>query len=218
MSLRLLLLTLLVGTFTARADETKTILFLGDSITAGYGLDDPSTQAYPALIQQKINAARLPWNTINAGVSGDTTASGLRRIDWLLRRNIDIIVLALGGNDGLRGIDPTVTQENLKGIIARARARQPGVRIILAGMQMPANMGNDYTTRFREIFPAVAITEHCELIPFLLEGIGADPQFNQPDLIHPTATGQQHVAETVWKSLLPLLSASLASRRHGNDP
>lgn len=196
---------LIIGLVTLSASETKTIVCLGDSLTAGYGLPNPEAQAYPALIQDKIDAAKLPWRVVNAGISGDTTAGGLRRINWLLRQPIDILILALGGNDGLRGVDPAVTQENLIGIIERARARYPDITIILAGMQMPANLGPAYQARYREIFPAVAKAKDCELIPFLLEGVGGDPELNQPDMIHPTAEGQKRIAETVWTVLQPQL-------------
>jgi acyl-CoA thioesterase-1 len=127
------------------------------------------------------------------------------RYDWLLRQPIDILILALGGNDGLRGVDPAVTRENLIGIIERARTRYPNIEIILAGMQMPANLGPDYQTRYREVFPTVATAKDCALIPFLLEGVGGDPNLNQPDMIHPTAAGQQRIAETVWAVLRPKL-------------
>ncbi len=189
----------------ASAQESRTIVFLGDSLTAGYGLDNPSAQAYPALIQGKIDAANLNFRAVNAGLSGDTTAGGLRRINWLLRQKIDILVIALGGNDGLRGVAPKASKANLKGIIERTRAKYPEATIILAGMQMPANMGEAYRQSFRRIFPEVAAEKHTQLIPFLLEGIGGDPKFNQADLIHPTTEGQRVIAETVWSSLEPLL-------------
>jgi len=203
--MRFLFCFLLWGLATVSASENKTIICLGDSLTAGYGLPNPEAQAYPALIQEKINAANLPWRVINAGISGDTTAGGLRRINWVLRQRIDVLILALGGNDGLRGVDPAVTQENLIGIIDRARARYPDIKIILAGMQMPSNLGPDYQARYREIFPSVAKAKNCELIPFLLEGVGGDPNLNQADMIHPTAEGQERIAETVWQSLRPFL-------------
>lgn len=180
------------------------IVVLGDSITAGYGLD-PS-QAYPALLQQKIDAASLPYTVANAGVSGDTTAGGLRRIDWALGRGADVLVVALGGNDGLRGISPKQTAENLTGIIQRARAKVPGITIIVAGMQMPGNMGAEFVEQFRAVYPALAAEQKVALVPFLLEGIGADPKFNQADLIHPNPEGQKHVAENVWKVLQPALT------------
>ena len=206
MTARILLFLLLgFGALSACAAGEKTIVFMGDSLTAGYGLDNPAAEAYPALIGQKIAAAHLPWRVVNAGLSGDTTAGGLRRIDWLLRQPIDILVLALGGNDGLRGIDPDVTKTNLEGIIDRVRSRYPDVRVVLAGMQMPANLGPNYIARFRAIFPAIAKEKRCTLIPFLLAGVGGDPALNQADQIHPTATGQQKIAETVWPILSPLL-------------
>jgi acyl-CoA thioesterase-1 len=186
--------------------ETKTIVCMGDSITAGYGLNNPVAEAYPALIQEKIDAMNLPYKVVNAGISGDTTAGGLRRIDWLLRQRIDILVLALGGNDGLRGIAPEVTRANLVGIIDRARQRYPEIRVILAGMQMPTNLGEDYTTRYREVFPSVAQEKHCALIPFLLEGVGAEPKLNQVDMIHPTAAGQVLISMTVWATFQAALS------------
>jgi acyl-CoA thioesterase-1 len=190
------------------AQESRTIVFLGDSLTAGYGLDNPSAQAYPALIQEKIDTANLDYRAINAGLSGDTTAGGLRRINWLLRQKIDILVIALGGNDGLRGVSPKATKGNLKGIIDQTRAKYPDVTIMLAGMQMPTNMGEAYQQAFRRIFPEVAQKKRCKLIPFLLEGIGGDAEYNQPDLIHPTAEGQRLIADTVWLSLKPLLTDS----------
>ncbi|MCP5531237.1 MAG: arylesterase [Opitutaceae bacterium] len=203
--MRFLFCFLIFGLVHLSPAATKTIVCLGDSLTAGYGLPNPAAQAYPALIQDKIDAAKLPWRVVNAGISGDTTAGGLRRIDWLLRQPIDILILALGGNDGLRGVDPAVTRENLIGIIERARTRYPNIEIILAGMQMPANLGPDYQTRYREVFPTVATAKDCALIPFLLEGVGGDPNLNQPDMIHPTAAGQQRIAETVWAVLRPKL-------------
>lgn len=205
MNLRLFFVALFGLAISAQAAERKTIVFIGDSLTAGYGLDNPSAQAYPALIQEKIDAAQLSYRTVNAGLSGDTTAGGLRRINWLLRQHMDILVIALGGNDGLRGVSPQTTKANLKGIIERTRAKYPQVNILLAGMQMPANMGETYRESFRDIFPELAHEKDCELIPFLLEGVGGVPQLNQPDLIHPTAKGQRLIAETVWSALKPLL-------------
>ncbi|MBM3845330.1 MAG: arylesterase [Verrucomicrobia bacterium] len=182
----------------------RRIVILGDSITAGYGLD-PS-EAYPALLQKRITEHRLPYKVINAGVSGDTTSGGVRRTDWVLKQEADVLVLALGGNDGLRGISPAVTQSNLLTIIERARIRTPEIRVLVAGMQMPPSMGEDYARSYREIFPEVAKQARVSLIPFLLEGVGALPEMNQPDLIHPTAEGQRRIADTVWKSLEPLLA------------
>lgn len=187
------------------AAPTHTIVFFGDSLTAGRGLENPDREAYPALIERRIRAQRLPWRVMNAGLSGETTAAGLRRVDWVLRQPFDIFFLALGGNDGLRGIDPGVTQKNIEEIIARVRARNPDARIVIAGMDMPPGMGEDYVTRFHAIFPAVARATHAILLPFLLEGVAGRPDLNQPDGIHPTAAGHRIIAENVWKTIAPLL-------------
>lgn len=185
------------------AAETKTLLFFGDSLTAGYGLDPDD--AFPAVIQRKLEAAGKPWRVVNAGLSGETTAGGLRRLDWILRQRVDIFVLALGGNDGLRGIDPAASRANLDAMIQRVRARYPGAKIVLAGMQMPANLGADYTRQFAAMYPELARQKQITLIPFLLEGVGGVPELNQADGIHPTAAGHKIVAETVWRVLEPLL-------------
>jgi len=183
----------------------KRIVILGDSITAGYGLDP--AEAYPALLQQKIDAAKLPYTVANAGVSGDTTAGGLRRIAWAMGKGADVLIIALGGNDGLRGLSPDETKKNLLGIAEKARTRNPEIKILLAGMQMPDNMGPDFTARFKAVFPEAARESKATLIPFLLEGIGGIGNFNQPDGIHPTPEGQEKVSETVWKILQPVLAA-----------
>lgn len=180
-------------------DSPKRIVVLGDSISAGYGLD-PS-EAYPALLQKKMDQAKLPYTVSNAGVSGDTTAGGLRRIAWAMAKGADILVIALGGNDGLRGISPEETKKNLLGITEKARTKNPDIKILIAGMQMPDNMGLEFTKRFKAIFPEVAKESNSTLIPFLLEGIGGIEKFNQPDGIHPTSEGQRKVAETVWDYL-----------------
>ena len=184
---------------------TRTLLFFGDSLTAGYGLDDPADEAFPGLIQKKLDGARLPWRVVNAGLSGETSSGGLRRIDWFLRQPIDGFVLALGANDGLRGIEPELTRTNLAKIIARVREKNPGVLLVVAGMQMPPNLGPEYPRDFAGIFPAVAKQAPATLVPFLLEGVAGQPELNQPDGIHPTAEGHRKVAETVWAHLLPLL-------------
>lgn len=186
-------------------DTPRTIVFFGDSLTAGYGLDDPSTEAYPALVQRKIDDAHLPWRIVNAGLSGETTAGGLRRVDWILRQPVDVFVLALGGNDGLRGIEPAVSTANLQGIIDRVRARYPAAQIVIAGMQMPPTMGETYARDFSAVYPALAEKNHLPLIPFLLADVGGHTDLNQPDGIHPTAEGAAKVADTVWRSLRPLL-------------
>ncbi|MGD1978579.1 MAG: arylesterase [Akkermansiaceae bacterium] len=185
-------------------DTTKRVIVLGDSITAGYGLK-PS-QAYPALLQKKITASKLPYTVTNAGVSGDTTAGGLRRINWALARGGDVLIIALGGNDGLRGIPPAETKKNLLGIIAKARTKNPKIKIVVAGMQMPANMGPKFTTGFKEVFPDVSKETKTTLLPFLLEGVGGSEELNQPDGIHPTSEGQAKIADHVWKTLKPVLS------------
>lgn len=188
----------------AAAAEPKTLLFYGDSLTAGYGID-PS-DAYPALIQQRLDE-RQPgkWRVVNAGLSGETTAGGLRRLDWILRQSVDIFVLELGGNDGLRGTPPAVTEANLQVMIDRIRAKNPQILIVLTGLQIPTNMGPDYSTAFAEIFPRLAEANQVPLIPFLLEGVGGVPELNLPDGIHPTVEGHRIVAETVWQTLAPLL-------------
>ena len=189
----------------ASGSDPHTIVFFGDSLTAGYGLPDPSSEAYPALIQQKIDEAGLPWRTVNAGLSGETTSAGLRRVDWILRQPVNIFVLALGANDGLRGIDPAVSRENLEKIVDRVRAKNPKVKIVLAGMQIPPAMGQEFSREFERVFPEVAEKTEATLVPFLLEGVGGRVDLNQPDRIHPTAKGHVLIAETVWKVLRPLL-------------
>ena len=185
--------------------DTRTIIFFGDSLTVGLGLREPADEAFPGLIQKKITAAHLAWRVINAGLSGETTSGGLRRVDWILRQPVDVFVLELGGNDGLRGIEPAVSRANLQGIIDRVRAKNPAVKILLAGMQMPPSLGPDYTSDFAAIYPELAEKNHVSLVPFLLDGVALDPELNQRDGIHPTAAGHRKVAETVWAYLLPLL-------------
>jgi acyl-CoA thioesterase-1 len=186
------------------SEEARRVLFLGNSLSAGYGLDDPE-QAFPGLIQQKIDSLGWAFRVRNAGLSGETTAGGLRRIEWLLADRVDVLIIELGGNDGLRGIDPKVTLENLQGIIDKTRARYPDVRILLTGMEALPNYGPDYTRQFREVFPVLARTNDVPLVPFLLEGVGGIPELNQEDGIHPTAAGHRIIAETVWQALRPLL-------------
>ncbi|MGJ8697196.1 MAG: arylesterase [Verrucomicrobiaceae bacterium] len=202
---------LLATTGTLFAEETpnandtaKRIVILGDSITAGYGLDPK--QAYPALLQQKITAANLPYLVANAGVSGDTTAGGLRRVAWAMAKGADVLVIALGGNDGLRGISPDETKKNLLGIITKARTKNPKITILLAGMQMPDNMGPQFTAQFKSLFPEVATETKSTLIPFLLENVGGIEHLNQSDRIHPNPEGQAKVAENVWKLLQPAIT------------
>jgi acyl-CoA thioesterase-1 len=178
-------------------------MFLGDSITAGLGLE--SSQAYPALIQQRINAKGWNFKVINAGQSGDTSAGGLGRLDWLLRSRIDVLVLELGGNDGLRGLPVEVTRRNLQTIIRRSKERYPDLKIVIAGMKIPPNMGSEYAQRFEEMFASLAKENGTAFIPFILEGVGGLRELNLPDGIHPTAQGHEIVAENVWKVLEPVL-------------
>lgn len=186
------------------APESKTILFFGDSLTAGYGLDDPS-EAFPGVIQTKIDSAKLPYTIVNAGVSGETTAGGKNRIDWVLKQPVTVFVLELGANDGLRGLPVQQTSDNLQVIIDHVKAKYPKAKLVLAGMQVPPNMGNDYAAQFKAIFPKIAAKNNMTLVPFLLQGVGGIPSLNQKDGIHPTAVGARIVAANVWQILKPLL-------------
>lgn len=190
---------------TAGAAGERTIIFFGDSLTAGYGLTNPAADSYPALIQERIRAAGLAWRVVNAGLSGETTAGGLRRLDWTLRTPPDLFVLALGANDGLRGISPALMRANLEEMIDRVRRRRPDARVVLAGMQMPPELGPEHAAAFARVFPEVAKKTGATLIPFLLEGVGGVAELNQGDRIHPNPAGHAVMAETVWKILRPLL-------------
>ncbi len=187
--------------------DVRLILFLGDSLTAGYGIDP--ALAFPALIQQKIERKGWPFEVLNAGLSGETSAGGLRRINWMLQRDPGVLVLELGANDGLRGFPLEITKRNLQGIISRARRRSPDLKIVLAGMMVPPNLGPDYTRRFQALYQELAEDNSLSLIPFLLEGVAGRPELNLPDGIHPTAQGHQIIAETVWKTLEPVLQSVL---------
>jgi acyl-CoA thioesterase-1 len=187
---------------TAR-DSAPTILFVGTSLTAGYGLDPDS--AYPAIIQRKIDSAGFHHVVRNAGESGETSAGARRRIEWLLRGNESVVVIETGANDGLRGVNPDSTLANLRAILATVRARVPGARMVLAGMRAPPNLGADYTRRFMDVFPLAAREHDAELVPFLLEGVAGLAAMNQPDAIHPNEAGSRVVAATVWRVLAPLL-------------
>ncbi len=184
--------------------SSRVILFLGDSLTAGYGLDP--AQAFPALIQQKLSSWNRSFRVINAGLSGETSAGGLRRINWLMRQKFDVLVLGLGANDGLRGISPEVTRQNLQGIIDRTKNKYPNVKVVIAGMQIPPNLGKDYSDRFKQLFFELAEKNEAFLIPFLLQGVAGKPELNLPDGIHPTAEGHKVVAENVWSVLRSLLA------------
>ncbi len=181
------------------------VLFLGTSLTAGYGL--PSESAFPALIQRRIDRAGLDYRAVNAGVSGDTSAGGLRRIDWLLRMPVSVLVLELGANDMLRGLDPEAMRKNLVEIIERTRATYPKATLLIAGMRAAPNLGFDYRDGFESVFPDLAEKYHAPLIPFLLEDIAAKPELTLEDGIHPTAEGHSLIAGRVWRQLAGLLGA-----------
>lgn len=183
--------------------KEKTILFFGNSLTAGMGLD--SNEAFPAVIQNKLDSLGLSYHVINAGLSGETTASGKNRIDWVLNQNIDIFVLELGANDGLRGVPLSETKRNLQAIIDMVWKKNPDTKILLAGMQIPPNMGNEYTTEFKNIFPDLARKNNIELIPFLLESVAGIPELNQQDGIHPTIEGHKILAQNTWEVLKNML-------------
>ena len=192
----------------AAAPASRIVLFLGDSLTAGYGIEP--AQAFPALIQAKIDARRWNVKVINAGQSGDTSAGGLSRLDWLLKNRIDVLVLELGANDGLRGLSIDVTRKNLQATIDRSRKRFPRIRIVIAGMKVPPNMGRDFQSRFEAMFRDLARKNNAALIPFILEGVGGVRELNLPDGIHPTAAGHRIVADNIWRTLEPLLKGMAA--------
>jgi acyl-CoA thioesterase I len=187
------------------SSSSKTILFFGDSLTAGYGLDDPS-QAYPSVVQNKIDSAKLPYKVINAGVSGETSAGGKGRISWILKQHVDIFVLELGANDGLRGIPVSETVKNLQAIVDTVKAKYPDAKLILLGMQVPPNMGAAYAYSFKTIFPDLAAKNKMTLMPFLLKDVGGVPALNQKDGIHPTAEGAKIVGNNVWQVLQNVLA------------
>jgi acyl-CoA thioesterase-1 len=189
------------------ADSTntkdKTILFFGDSLTAGMGLS--IEEAFPAIIQGKIDSLGLSYNVVNAGISGETTAGGKNRIDWVLNQEVDIFVLELGANDGLRGVPLTETRKNLQAIIDIVRKKNADTKIILAGMQIPPNLGKEYTTEFNKIFPELAKKNNLPLIPFLLENVAGREDLNQNDGIHPTAEGHKILAQNTWDVLKDII-------------
>jgi acyl-CoA thioesterase-1 len=197
------------GAVDAPARERPVVLFLGDSLTAGYGLT--AEEAFPALVQERIDAEGLGYRVVNAGVSGDTSAGGLRRIDWLLRQPVAVLVLGLGANDMLRGQDLGALRANLRAIVEKTRAAHPAARIVVAGMRAPVNLGRGYAAGFEAVFREVAEESSAALIPFLLEGVAADPELNQPDGIHPTAEGHRILADLVWRTLEPMLRAGSRS-------
>jgi acyl-CoA thioesterase I len=189
-----------VGVSGARAE--RVIVALGDSLTAGLGV--AADEAYPARLEARLAREGYAYRVVNAGVSGDTTAGGLRRVDWVLRPKPEIVIVALGANDGLRAQSPQAMRENLATIVRRLQAA--GARVLLAGMRLPPNYGAEYTKEFQAVFPEVARSTGVAFMPFLLDGVAADPRLNQPDGIHPTAAGQQVIADRLWPYLRPLLT------------
>jgi acyl-CoA thioesterase I len=188
-----------VGVIEARGE--RVIAALGDSLTAGLGV--AADEAYPARLEARLSREGYAYRVVNAGVSGDTTAGGLRRVDWVLRAKPEIVIVALGANDGLRAQSPQAMRENLAAIVRRVQAA--GARVLLAGMRLPPNYGAEYTKEFQAVFPEVARSTGVAFMPFLLDGVAADPRLNQPDGIHPTAAGQQVIADHLWPYLRPLL-------------
>jgi len=181
---------------------TRTLAFLGDSLTAGYGVD--SLEAYPSLVEARLKSRGLKWRVLNAGISGDTSAGGLRRLDWLFKQPIAVLFVCLGANDGLRGIPLATTEANLRAIIDRAQAK--GAVVVLAGMQLPENYGPDYRTGFQTLYARLAREKKVAFLPFLLQDVAMHPELNQEDRIHPNAAGHRRVADNVWKLLEPILT------------
>ena len=185
------------------ASPGTTVLVLGDSLAAGLGVE--REEAFPSVVQELAKKDGKEIEVINGGVSGDTSAGGLRRIGWLLNRPVDVLLLELGANDGLRGIAPESTASNLQGIIDAARKKYPEVRVVVAGMKMPPNLGEEYGAKFEAVFPALATKNEAALVPFLLDGVGGVPEFNQGDRIHPNAEGHRILAGNVWVVLKKVL-------------
>lgn len=185
------------------AAKQQNILFFGTSLTAGYGVEP--TEAYPALIQKKIDSLHLHYKVINGGLSGETSAAGRNRIDWLLKQHIDIFVLELGANDGLRGLPLRETRTNLQAVIDKVKKKYPNAQMVMLGMQMPPNLGADYTAEFKALFSDLATKNNMTYVPFLLDGVGGVSKLNQQDGIHPTAEGHQILAQNVWSKLQGIL-------------
>ena len=188
---------------TTQATVKKNILIFGDSLTAGLGVE--SEEAFPAIIGNKVDSLKLPYQVINAGLSGETSAAGKARIDWLLKEKVDVFVLELGANDGLRGIPVSETRKNLQSIIDQVKAKYPDAKLVMTGMEVPPNMGNKYASEFRVIFPELAKKNNMLLVPFLLDKVGGVPELNQQDGIHPTPEGHKILAENVWVVLKDIL-------------
>ena len=189
-------------------DERPTVVFVGTSLTAGLGLTDPD-EAYPALVQEKIDSLGLNYRVVNAGVSGETSAGALKSIGWLMRSPASVVVIETGANDGLRGLSVEAMRRNIQGIIDTVRSAHPDARIVLTGMEAPPNLGARYTSSFREVFPELARANHAALVPFLLEGVAGVDSLNQADGIHPNREGAQVVADNVWKVLRPVLESGV---------
>lgn len=181
--------------FFQASNPTKLILFFGDSLTAGYGLSPE--EAFPALVEKKINQTSKKVRVVNAGLSGETSAGGLSRIDWILRQPVDIFVLELGANDGLRGLPVDQTRKNLQGIIDKVKNKYPNCKIVLAGMMVPPNMGKEYTEEFKRVYPELASKNKATLIPFILDGVGGIEKLNQADGIHPNVEGHQIISNRI---------------------
>ena len=194
---------LLICFYASAQEQNKNILFFGNSLTAGYGLDPQ--QAFPNLIQLKIDDLNATYTVINAGLSGETSAGGLSRIEWVMNRRIEVFILELGANDGLRGLPLESTRENLQGIIDKVKQKYPGVKIVLAGMMVPPNMGETYSNEFVKIYPELSTKNNATLIPFLLDGVAGNTDLNLPDGIHPNIEGHKIVSDTVWSVIKPLL-------------
>ncbi|MEO8580608.1 MAG: arylesterase [Gemmatimonadales bacterium] len=188
----------------SKAIRTPVVLFFGTSLTAGYGLDP--AQSFPSLIEKKAESDGVPIKVVNAGLSGETTAGAVRRIDWVLRTPADLIVIEGGANDALRGLAPDAARANLESLIAAVRAKQPGAKIALIQMEAPPNYGVAYTKSFRAIYQDVAKKENVPLLPFLLHGVAGIPRLNQPDGVHPNVAGERIVADNVWKALKPIVA------------
>ncbi len=208
----LVLGVLAVGVARAQAPDRRTVVFMGTSLTAGYGLDDPA-DAYPARVQAKIDSAGLPYRVVNAGLSGETSAGALRRVGWVVRGPVDVFVLETGANDGLRGLDVGATRANIAAIVRKVRAARPAARIAIVQMEAPPNLGPAYTSAFHAMFPSVAREEGVRLIPFLLDGVAGNRALNQGDGIHPNVRGAQAVAANVWRALEPVLRGAAVDPR-----
>ncbi len=191
-----------------------TVLFFGTSLTAGYGLAD-TKQAFPNLVSQKAAAAGTPIEAINAGLSGETSAGALRRIEWTLKRPVDIVVLETGGNDALRALDPETLKTNIGAIVAKIRAAQPKARVLLVAMQAPPNLGSSYTTEFRKAYVDVAKRDNLTLVPFLLDKVAGIASLNQADGVHPNEKGEPIVADNIWRALQPVVREVYGARRQG---